>query len=187
MSRWGRALLPAVSLVLAACSGLPVRDGFVPRSADELTAWDLRAAILASGVQSGRGTLRWAQRGEEFEISVSGPFGVGATRLQGTLAGVTVTRGDKRYFSADPARDLAQAVGAPVPLERLTRWIRGLNGPTGQAVAPSRWSWAGWDVSVAERARVGDYLLPVEMQLALPDQQLSIQRMRWILPAEGEG
>ncbi len=182
-----RALLPAVSLLLGACTALPVRDAADARSAAELTAWDLRAAILASGEQSGRGTLRWAQRGEQFEISVSGPFGVGATRLQGTLEGVTVTRGEHQYFSADPAQDLARAVGAPVPLDRLTQWIRGLDGVRAGGAMPSSWRWAQWQVNVAERARVGEYLLPVEMQMVSPGQSLSLQRMRWVIPADGEG
>lgn len=182
-----RALLLALSVMLASCSWLPVKEQVPARNAAELTQWDLRAAIIASGAQSGRASLRWKQQGEEFTLTVSGPFGVGSTRLQGTLAGVMVTRGDKQYYSADPARDLAQAVGAPVPLDKLMLWVRGLSGSAESPKTPLRWSWAGWQISIAEQAPVSGYLLPVEMSLVGVDQRLELRRMRWVIPQPPEG
>ncbi len=183
-----RQTLPlALCLMLAACSWLPLKEPTPSRSATEITQWDLRAAIVASGAQSGRASLRWQQRDEQFTITVSGPFGVGSTRLQGTLSGVTVTRGDQRYFSADPASDLARAVGAPVPLPQLSLWVRGLAGDGGRSSSASRWTWGDWQVSIAEREPVGEYLLPAQILLVGKDQQLELRRMRWVLPETPEG
>lgn len=172
---------PLLTLALVSCSWLPSQPLQELRNPAELVEWNLRAALLATGAQNGRGSLHWQQRGEAFTLTVSGPFGMGATRLQGTLDGVTVSRGAKEYFSADPGRDLAQAVGVPVPLERLRDWVRGLDPAAGRT-SRTQWTSGPWEIVIGETLRVDGYELPAEMTLAAAGQQLVLKRMRWELP-----
>lgn len=186
MSRHSVALAAAVLLLLiSACSTTPPPEAAL-RNPAEITRWDMRAALLARGAQSGRGSLRWEQGDNRFRITVSGPFGLGATRLEGNFDTVVVSRGDEQLVSYNPERDLAEAVGAPVPLAGLEDWIRGLSGEQSAWKQEDSWASGSWVVVIDARERVGEYELPVEMRLESEGQQLQLSRMRWSLPAVDE-
>ncbi|MEN8719579.1 MAG: outer membrane lipoprotein LolB [Oceanococcaceae bacterium] len=160
-------------LVLSGCAMLAERPA-PDRDARDLTAWDLRANVVVRGPTRGRGNLRWQQAGEHFTITVSGPFGAGATRLDGTLDRVRVTRGNDTFDSVEPAQDLARALGMPVPLAQLPRWLRGLAAaPVDGGADP------GWVLEVSEWVVVDGYRLPAELALQAGAQALTLTRMRW--------
>ena len=100
------ALVVAAALFTAGCA--------TPRSAPlpEIGDWDTRTAVLGGLDEwefSGRigvtardegfnATLRWAQHGDDFQATVSGPLGIGTVRLE-LYKGNCVINGRKSDFS----------------------------------------------------------------------------------------
>lgn len=140
----------------------------------------MRAAVVATGAQNGRASLHWQQREGQFAITVSGPFGTGATRIEGNLTQVQVTRGNEQYLSQSPEADLARVMGAPVPLEQMISWVRGL-AVDGSPITGSQTRSGVWQVSIEEQQTVDGCLLPAQLQIDGPGQSLGLRRMRWEL------
>lgn len=160
---------------------MPAKQAQPVISPAQLQQWDLRASVAASGAASGRASLHWRQVGERFVITVAGPFGVGATRLEGDQSQVQVTRGKEQYISVNPQADLARAMGVAIPLELLGFWVRGVPDADLGTQPSEAWAWDGWEVRVQERQQVDAYLLPHSIVIQGPGQSLQLQRMRWEL------
>ena len=165
------AWLVALSCGFAGCSVVSVRDEPPLRDPAELSAWSLQASVLARGNTRGRASLRWEQQGERFSLTVSGLFGLGATRIEGDANEARVRRGDKEYLSQNPDADLAAMLGVPITVETLARWVRGVTADVPPVGA--------WQVAVEERQVVGLYSLPEALTIQGPEQELVLSRMRW--------
>ena len=137
-----RAFAPLVLLILglAGCSLQPP----LPAQSD----WDARQEILA-GLErwdlSGRisvrtdrdavnGSLSWVQDGDQLEMGVRGPLGVGGFRLSGDPQQMLFedSKGEQLILD-DPGAALATQLGWEVPLASLGYWIRAMPDPAMQA------------------------------------------------------
>lgn len=76
------------------------------------------------------GSLRWQQRGDHYEIHLSGPFGQGAIQLQGdqSLSELRLSP-QEHYIANDPETLLETHTGFSLPFKHLAHWIRGLPAP----------------------------------------------------------
>jgi outer membrane lipoprotein LolB len=75
-------------------------------------------------------TLRWRQEPQDYQIRLSGPFGQGAVRVDGTADGVVLRTGDGHRRSAANAEQLIAAeLGAEVPVSLLRYWLLGRPAP----------------------------------------------------------
>jgi outer membrane lipoprotein LolB len=80
--------------------------------------------------------IRWAQSEDDLEVQFSGPLGLGNLNLQDKSGAVTLLRGKTVVTSGTSSDDVIQrglGLTAPVPIEELKQWVRGLTG-TGEAV-----------------------------------------------------
>ena len=133
------ALLLLMILGLSGCALQPP----LPDRSD----WDARKEILA-GLQrwdlSGRisvrtdrdavnGSLSWVQDGDQLEMGVRGPLGVGGFRLSGDPQQMLFedSKGEQLVLD-DPGAALATQLGWEVPLNSLGYWIRAMPDPAMQ-------------------------------------------------------
>ena len=73
----------------------------------------------------------WQQSGSDLDLKLSGPLGVGDMHLQDKADFVTLRRGKTVVTSGTSADQVIQdglGLEAPVPVEQLKQWVRGLAG-----------------------------------------------------------
>lgn len=85
-----------------------------------------RIAIKGGGLS---GALRWQQWGEEFQLRIAGPFGAGATLIEGVPARVKIKNKDIDLETTEPQRVLLQSTGWLLPLDALRWWALGIPAP----------------------------------------------------------
>lgn len=130
-------LLVSVGLI-AGCASRPVAE--LP----ELSEWEVRKEVLAAADDwefSGRiavsagedgfnGKLRWAQKDEQFEATVSGPLGIGTVRLEGEGQRAVLTDKDGvRTEMQDVEAELLYRYGWTIPAKSLRYWALGIPDP----------------------------------------------------------
>lgn len=79
----------------------------------------------------------WLQSGSDLNLKLSGPLGVGDMQLQDKAGFVTLSRGKTVVTSGTSADSVVQnglGLTAPVPIEELKQWVRGLPGNGGSAL-----------------------------------------------------
>jgi len=150
--------LLAAILVLLTVSGCAT----LPKSPDQSGDWRLSGKLaVVSPRASGSGQLEWWMAGEQFDISLRGPLGVGALRLTGSAEAAELSRAGetlKGSFS-----ELAEPLfGAALPITALQHWTEGRTAPPPLAAASAEqfdpeqrliaFSQAGWTLQLSRYA-----------------------------------
>lgn len=99
--------------------------------ARSITQWDIQGVIgIKSNEQNFSAHYYWIQQGDNYTISLYGPLGVGAIKLQGNQQTVTLTGSDgKQYQARDPEQLMQENTGWSLPVSDLYYWIRALPSP----------------------------------------------------------
>ena len=135
-----RRLLPvAAAALISACAHLPLgSDGLsFEQRRDSLEAvmdWQLRGRLAVdTGERGFQGRFSWAQRGEDLDLTVRTPIGVGVLEVAGSPRALTLTaRGDQRVLH-DPETQLSTLLGWWLPVTSLHAWLLGLPDPAFRA------------------------------------------------------
>ncbi len=192
-------LLLALALTLSACSSLHQRETLefggdpaawqVHRNAvTPLTHWTLQGKLgVRAPAESGSGTLLWLQQQDQYDIRLSGPLGRGATRIQGSDAGVVLEiAGQPPATAASAEALLEQQIGWRLPVEHLLWWVRGLPAPDSPSrlqLNPdsqlARLAQAGWTVEYSRYQQIDGLQLPQRLQLSGHDVLLTLVITRW--------
>lgn len=181
-----------VALLLSGCAHTSRAP--VITSADEyqyqlakLTHWQLEGKIgVRHAGKSDTVTMQWQQQEDRFDIYLSGPLGVGATRLRGTPERLDISNGHTDSTTLDdPAHRLEQQLGWELPLAKLPHWIVGATDNS-TARYNSDHTLAGfsetdWQVEYLRYESVDGWLLPVRVVLKHEDLQLTIVIKAWEL------
>lgn len=85
-----------------------------------------RIAIKGGGLSGG---LRWQQQGEQFQLRIAGPFGAGATLIEGVPGRVKIRNKDIDLETTEPQRVLMERTGWLLPLDALRWWALGIPAP----------------------------------------------------------
>jgi outer membrane lipoprotein LolB len=127
-----------VALALAGCASAPaVREGAPLSSPALVQLVDWRASgRMAVQTESGgfSANFDWRERSGHGEISVSGPFGAGATHISRSDQRIRIDTGRgppvevvAPFTDLDPV--LTAQLGAPLPLDTLRFWMLGVPAP----------------------------------------------------------
>ncbi len=199
MSLLRTTLLLILALTLGACSSLHQREtlefGGDPaawqahrKTLEPVREWVLQGKLgVRSAAESGSGTLYWLQQQEHYDIRLSGPLGRGATRIQGSPAGVTLDIAGQPSNSATSAEELLeQQVGWRLPVDNLLWWVRGLPAPGSPSrlqLNPdsllARLAQAGWIVEYSRYQDIDGKRLPQRLQLSGHGVLLTLVITRW--------
>lgn len=92
--------------------------------------WSMQGRVATGQLLGWTGNLSWRERGEHFDVRLSGPLGAGGMRANGTLDQVEIQTDDGRHFvTSDPDALVKKALGWSFPLEPLRYWARGVPAP----------------------------------------------------------
>ena len=127
---------PRLRLLVAACSVLSLSAcaTFFSSAADPLPAerdtlqdFSIEARFsLRHEEKNYAGRLSWRHAGSRDDLLLASPFGQGMAEIAGDANGVRLTTGDgKSYEAADAETLTQQALGFPLPLNKLVDWVRG--------------------------------------------------------------
>jgi len=100
-----------------------------------IDGWDLRGRIAVKSADGGgQGRIDWQQRREEAQLSVSGPFGLGAWQIRFNEREIFVTDGSGEvaasYAGPDAAdRFLEAQLGWSFPAVSARYWLLGIPAP----------------------------------------------------------
>ncbi|MBI2383557.1 MAG: outer membrane lipoprotein LolB [Gammaproteobacteria bacterium] len=187
------ALAAGIVLLLGGCSILSKKD----RQAD--LAWEARRArlelldrfTLQARVSSGglfgvKGHLNWRQRPDNFDIRVSGPFGIGAVSIAGTLDHVEIRTAKGSITTPDPEGFLHDKLGWSFPVAHLRYWALGLPSPQsdadleldddGRVVALNQ---DDWKLSYDEYRRAGAVELPRKFEVSNDEVRIKVVVDDW--------
>ena len=117
--------------VLAGCATrqsleLPELGGWEQRQylLGQINDWEFNGRIgVVAGEDGFNGSLRWAQDGDDFQATVSGPLGIGTVRLEGDERRVRLTDKDGNITALENAEtDLYLRYGWTIPVRSLRFW-----------------------------------------------------------------
>ncbi|MEJ2362074.1 MAG: lipoprotein insertase outer membrane protein LolB [Gammaproteobacteria bacterium] len=146
--------------------------------------WHLNGRLaVRHGDEAWHINLDWLQRGDNYRIELSGPFGAGEVRLIGNAQGVKLEDSDDHTYYADkPGELLAERTGVTMPVAGLRYWILGLSTP--QQKQRPRLDNQGrlafleddhWQVKFRRYANVKGLQLPDKIFISKPAQQIDVR------------
>ena len=138
------------------------------------------------------------QRGDDYRIRLTGPFGGGGLEIEGDPNAVELRTADNKVYTATDAEELLyQHVGWRMPLTGLRYWILGRVEPeapvekvfidVGGRVA--RFTQLGWKVNYYDYRDVDELAMPRKAALENDRVTASVLISRWTLgeaPSETE-
>ncbi|MBI3562141.1 MAG: outer membrane lipoprotein LolB [Gammaproteobacteria bacterium] len=144
----------------------------------EETAWNL--------------SLQWRQQGDDYWITLSGPFGAGKVVLNGNSHTVQLQKSDQQVFNASSAEELLfNQTGVTMPVSDLRYWVLGLPAP--HQVQHRGFDFQGhllqlqqshWQVNFRRYAQVEGLSLPDKVFMVAADKHLEVRLVvdEWQLP-----
>ena len=88
-----------------------------------------RVAVSAPG-QGFNAQFVWRQAADAAQLNLRGPLGAGGLIVTASGARIALQSTDGRQFDGDAARaELERAIGAPLPVAALGRWLLGVPQP----------------------------------------------------------
>jgi outer membrane lipoprotein LolB len=135
----------------------------------QLQDWKLSGKLgFRAPQQGGSASVNWTQEKDNYQLFLSGPFGVGSAKIYGDEKTAEMLYGDTVYRQS-PQQLAMQLTGLPLPVDALSWWARGLpsptqpeatalaTGPDGLAVGFDQ---AGWQLSFSRYRQTDGGLLP---------------------------
>ncbi len=128
----------SVSAMLTACGSMSTNPADKPQQQQRwqqrqqqlstLADWQMKGRmVVVNGAELWAISVDWAQRGDQYVIFLSGPFGAGKVQLVGSANGVLLRDADNQvYYASTPEELLLEHTGIAMPLSYLRFWMLGL-------------------------------------------------------------
>ena len=192
-----RHAVVVVALFASGCATLtpPVMTGDRAERRAELQAldgWNLNGRIaVAAGTDGYSGGLSWDQRGEKAEITLRGPMGGTAIRIQVEGVAYVVTDDRGRTHGGEDARRLIEenfGPGSELPIAEMRYWLVGAPAPQspytesiGEGGSLAGLEQSGWTVGYDRYRAVGSLALPERIEMTIEGLRLRIAISEWRL------
>lgn len=175
---------------LAGCSVSPTTPKApLPDRVEDISAWQTEGRVgIRTEQDAVSGNFRWQHSAKHYELNIYGPFGQGATRLEGAAGQVsTLTYDDKTITGPSAEALLYQELGWHFPVDQVQYWMRGLASPNSPAdieydtdgITPKQISQAGWTITYKEFTTISHLKLPQKMQVAHPPYRVNLIITSW--------
>ncbi|MGS2724407.1 lipoprotein insertase outer membrane protein LolB [Porticoccus sp. GXU_MW_L64] len=187
-----RIVVIALLTGLAACSNLPPQNSSLPSDVQQqlhnLKQWQLSGKLaFRSPDESGSAALRWQQQQQQYQIRLSGIFGIGTTYIEGSERQVTLRRGDQHLSAANSQQLTGDLLGVPLAVEDLTYWVRGIPAPTATITTQnhdpqgllSQLHQNGWQLAFSRYRQSGNWLLPGRIEGTKGELSFKLVIKRW--------
>lgn len=155
----------------------------------ERTHWSVQGRLgLSDGNRGGTLSMRWRADGDYHEVVLRTVAGGRQWRLEMGPAGARLTGTDiGPLVGPDPDPLVERAVGWPIPVRWMSRWLRGLPAPAGAATeyaddgALAGLAWREWTLDY-QRWRAHDdsgILLPARVEARNPPYRVRAVLSGW--------
>jgi outer membrane lipoprotein LolB len=186
-------LLLLVAVLASGCASIPEPppvdnpDLVWQQRRDELSRiayWHLTGRLaVRNGNEAWNINLDWQQKGDDYQITLNGPFGAGKVKLTGNTTGVELHDSDNQTFYAEnPSNLLQERTGVLMPVEGLRYWILGLDTP--KQKNPPKLDPQGrlaylednnWRVKFRRYTDVSGLQLPDKIFITKPEQAIDVR------------
>ncbi len=195
-SKLQRLILSTALAALAGCATTPNAVDLPP-----IDSWETRTAILGAvddwefkgriavkaGEEGFNAKFNWAQRGDAFQATVSGPLGIGTVRIEGDGRSMTLTDKDGVETRLEDAEiELRWRYGWTIPVESLRYWALGIPDPAVPAATElddegrlKRLAQSDWNVEISRYSTGGGQQMPRVLTAKNPDTRVRMVIDRW--------
>lgn len=133
MRFWGVFAVFSV-LLLTACSNL---DTSPPPMSASGESWHARGRFsYQADDMSESGNFDWRQSGNQYQVRLYGPLGMGTVRITGEPGTVRIQTADQDISSDQPLSLMYHMTGLAIPLNSLPHWL--LGAPAGNNASSRR-------------------------------------------------
>ena len=192
-----RYSMAALMFFLAGCSSQPQFTGtsgsWQQHSAKiaELDQWQVQGKLgFKSESQGGSANLNWSQNQQQYQLSLSGPFGAGSAIISGDTASAQLYSDNQTYIDL-PEQLALRLTGLPIPVRALSWWARGIPSPHNDTVTNLMttangtavgFNQAGWQLAFSRYSSTPDGSLPRKIVGQLGDHSFKLLISRWSFP-----
>jgi len=158
----------------------------------DLNAWAFKGrTAIVQGREGWNAGIHWQERGQQFQIKLSGPFSQGGVALDGNAETVTLTLDDGETVSAaTPEQLLAESMGWLLPVSALRDWVRGvpyskLPVDSKQLDAQGRLTkleQAGWQIEFLRYMPFKGTSMPEKVFMKHPEMSIRLIVSDWSIP-----
>lgn len=188
-----RLLLGASTLLLlAGCSFIPsTPKAPLPETVADIDTWHTEGRVgIRTANDAVSGNFNWQHSPNQYEINIYGPFGQGATRIEGIIGeSATLTYDDKTLTGPSAEAMLYREFGWQFPIAQVEYWIRGLASPHSPAQVsmgddgetPEQIQQDGWTITYKEFTQIEHLTLPQKIQVSNPPYRVNLIVTSWEL------
>ena len=161
------------------------------RSLTELQHWQVRGKLSVTTPDDNvTGYLTWQQQHTDFDLFISGPFGQGASRLQGNeqQAQLALPGWDNPATADTPEQLMAQYLGWHFPVHDIRHWVKGQPSPNYPADIEysdlgltQRLQQHGWEIRFSRYSLQQGYWLPGLIRMQGHDLRFTFAIREWTL------
>ncbi|MCY0965988.1 lipoprotein insertase outer membrane protein LolB [Parathalassolituus penaei] len=189
-ARYRFLFLTSLLLMLQACSVLPSKEE-QSSALGQLQHWQIQGKLSVRNPKDNiTGYVTWEQVNDHFDMFISGPFGRGASRLQGDDHSASLLLPDwSAPQTADSPETLMQEhLGWQFPVRDIRFWVKGQPSPASKHEATydnygltQTLKQHGWEISFSRYQKYGDQWLPGLIKMKGFDYQLTLAVNQWTL------
>jgi outer membrane lipoprotein LolB len=190
-------LASAILTLLAACAttpesvDLPDIESWDARTVvlGDIENWEFKGRIAVKADDDGfNGKFNWAQQGDAFSATVSGPLGMGTVRIEGDGQVVSLTDKDGvETVLQDAEVELRWRYGWTIPVTSLRYWALGIPDPDEPSTTEfdeqgllSRLEQSGWVVEISRYREGGGQQMPRILSATNTDTRVRMVIDRWL-------
>jgi len=94
--------------------------------ATELQHWSIQGKMGIRTEETAHSIqLWWNQQGEDFQLQLTGPFGAGSAKIEGSKAFLTLKTGKDTFLETTPEALFQRLFGWQVPISHVFWWVKG--------------------------------------------------------------
>lgn len=193
-----RTLLVALLFLAAGCTLQPTHkqsgidgmpDSALVQKLEQFNQWSMEGKLaVRHNRKSQSARIQWQQQGEHFDIHLSGPAGLKATRVYGHPGHATLEQAGHTEHARSVDTLSERLVGWPLPATELQYWLRGLPAPSRQIESASYTTsgqlaaleQSGWQLLFSEhQTTVAELSLPGRIQAQRGDLTIILLAKKW--------
>jgi outer membrane lipoprotein LolB len=155
----------------------------------QLDQWTLEGKLgYQDSKDGGSAWLNWEQHQQTFDVSLTGPFGAGATQITGSNQYAQLQRAGHDNITARSPAELTELLfGWQWPVEQLQYWVRGSPFPLTPETARHHnpdgtlkiLEQSNWTLQFSNYHKIGPWILPSKIKGQNGDYRFTLVIKNW--------
>ena len=184
-----RIIAAILAMLLVGCAGLQ-KPAIEEKPAPLLTHWELEGKLgIKTPDESGSTVVYWNQMGDQYDITLTLPFGRTLARVEGEPDKVSLLVPGQPERSADSAELLLwYQLGWKIPVSQLFFWVQGVPAPElpltrmeKEAGRVTEIEQGGWVISYDRYTTYDGLMRPGRIKATYTDLKLTLVIRQWLV------